>query len=72
MSEVQEKVCILCRHFDCDGGSPGYSEYTPPVESTIECRKKKWKLEWYTQDEYREKLLTAETCEDYIHWKEND
>lgn len=33
------RICLECKHCYVDGGSPGYSEYTPGEGITFECTK---------------------------------
>jgi hypothetical protein len=60
------KVCILCKHWFLDYDE-GYSEWTPGVGFYTECAKEHWVLTGpgTKQREFRDKILTAETCPDY-------
>ena len=65
-----DKVCCLCYHFWFYGGSPGYSEYTPPDMPEVECMKDHWKMSLHDGiEEYRKNILTANKCDDYIYYK---
>ena len=34
---VKVKLCFFCKHFDFDGGEPGYSEMTPGYGMHLKC-----------------------------------
>ena len=61
-----EKICWACKYIFFDGGSPGYSEYTPGYGASIICTKNKWDIS-YLEDEtletFRDKLTMAKSCE---------
>jgi hypothetical protein len=58
-------TCLLCKSFYFDPGEPAYSECTPGSDMSIGCMKV-WSLDGDdTEDTYREKMLSAEWCEDY-------
>ena len=61
------KTCILCKHYLFFGGEPDYSDFTPGDEWESECKRGRWHMSGrhtYTE-EYRETLLTANTCKDF-------
>ena len=62
-----EKICILCKHWYFSSGEPGYSEYTPGADSDTGCYKDHWEIRTYYDEtkEYRQKLLSAQTCPDF-------
>ena len=66
-----EKLCLFCKEFYFDSGSPGYSELTPGWDSTMECLKRHWELDNYddTTETFRGKLLKAGACDDF-EWAE--
>jgi len=57
-------VCWSCKHFSFEGGSPGYSEYTPGYEGSMDCAKNVWSsdLSGLDEDGLRVRLTTAERC----------
>lgn len=64
----KERVCIMCRYFYFDSGSPGFSEMTPGSDAFMECYKKHWDISLHceeTQKSFREKLLMAKSCDDF-------
>ena len=72
-------LCVFCKHWRFDGGSPDYSELTLGDEATIGCAKKHWPcpsrawayseeahpLHNYSEYTFREAILCAQTCPDY-------
>jgi hypothetical protein len=67
MATEPEKLCLWCKHFYLDVGSPGYSEYTPGSDFEMDCRKNHWEYRGVsgTEDEYRACLISALVCPDY-------
>ena len=61
----KRRLCVLCKHFDFDGGSQGYSELTPGDSGYMTCGENVWPdgMEGLTTGEYRERMLTAVNCE---------
>ena len=57
------KLCVMCKHFDLDGGSV-YSEYTVDPAS-VSCVKGHWCLSMEADADFRRAIKTAETCKDY-------
>ena len=68
-----EMICVFCEHLYFSEGCGGYSEYTPGYDVSMGCRKGKWSIDFFdlSTDEYRETMLTAETCGEYFPaiWK---
>lgn len=66
------KTCVLCKHIYMESGSPDYSEYTPGEDAMIYCQRGKWRVNLYRDytETYREKLLSAETCELFEEYDE--
>jgi len=61
-----DKICLFCCHFYIDGGSPGYSRYTPGDDASVGCNLDHWILERYdTSNSYRLKMEKAENCGDF-------
>ena len=65
------KLCLFCKEFRIQAGSPGYSELTPGWDFEMECRKEHWTFDKFNmnEDEYRDLLRKAESCKDYLHHK---
>ena len=68
------KNCLFCTHFFYMTGQPDYSVMTPGCEVEIGCglsrggkNASKWELQstMDSEDDFRRKMTTAETCEDY-------
>lgn len=36
------KLCVMCEHWEFDGGEQGYSEMTPGYSASMGCRKGHW------------------------------
>lgn len=73
-----EKLCVFCKHWEFNGGSPGYSEMTPGMNASMDCRKRKWADEkrrrWVggfditdcmSEEDFRRLILKARTCPSY-------
>jgi hypothetical protein len=60
-------VCWFCKYFNFTASSPGYSEWTPGNEASIDCDKDVWQMDLNeeTEDSFREKLSTAATCDKF-------
>lgn len=57
------KLCVYCKHFYLDSGSPHYSDQTPGNDAVIECGKGYWKMESYQGTEvFRLNIEKAERC----------
>lgn len=67
MKEPVEKLCLWCKYFYLTVGSPGYSEYTPGSDFSMDCGKSHWDYKGVSDSEnhYRECLLAAQVCPDY-------
>lgn len=64
----QRKICVLCKHFHIDLGEPDWSDVTPGHFADVGCRKDHWEFsagDGMTREQYREAILTAETCPDF-------
>jgi len=60
------KLCIYCKHFRLDMGSPGYSEMTPGSDAVIECDKRVWSMRnGDGEREYRKHISIAPMCPAY-------
>lgn len=58
-------TCFFCSHFSLDTGSPGYSEWTPGDEFSMECFKGVWRYGRRQGDDaegFRHLILTGLTC----------
>jgi len=68
---VSERICIFCKHYYFDSGSPGYSELTPGYEAEEGCKKGEWQTNMFKDDEadHRRNLLRARTCKKYKYYK---
>lgn len=67
-------LCVFCKHFRWDPGSPGYSEMTPSSPMVLACGKRHWEITPYetTAAEFRQFLLRASTCPDYVLSEDTD
>jgi len=63
-----EQLCIFCKNFVMESGSPGWSEYTPGWDAELRCSERVWKADYNSldTDSYRKLMLTAKTCDKYI------
>ncbi|MCK5019015.1 MAG: hypothetical protein KAS32_18285 [Candidatus Peribacteraceae bacterium] len=63
-----EMICIFCKYLSFSEAFVGYSEYTPGHEASMYCTKGKWAIDFFdlSTEEYRETMLTAETCGEYF------
>ena len=64
--------CILCEHFWFSLSDSGYSEWTPGSEASMQCCKNHWDLDFelHGREDLRKALLTANTCSDYLYWRD--
>lgn len=65
LGAAKPRICVLCKFFHFDGGSPGYSELTPGSSASMECFKGVWRessLEYKSTEDYRRMMLTADAC----------
>lgn len=71
MEKVPNRTCITCSRMRFETGEQGYSETTPGCAWSANCERGHWVMIGtdVSEDEYRENLLTAETCKDYAEWK---
>ena len=62
------KICLFCKHFVFSPGDAGYSEYTPGYEASMDCNIHDLDIDLHAETEasYRKKLLTAQTCDDFV------
>jgi hypothetical protein len=67
LKAMARKTCVLCKHFSWISGDHGYSEVTPAYPPSVYCLKSHWviDLELCSENEYRQTMLTAETCKDF-------
>lgn len=65
---MNKKNCMLCEHWEFDGGSPEYSEWTPGSDWSMECHKNIWKCDknYMTKKEFVRCMKHAEKCAFYI------
>jgi hypothetical protein len=65
--------CLFCKEFYFMDGQPGYSEMTPGSNAEIGCDKKYWELDqiFDTEESYRQKMLRAKTCKDFVEREDN-
>lgn len=72
------KSCWECKHLNYESGSEGsrgYSEFTPGTEGCLpilECRLKHFEVDFANDSDtqFRTKILSAETCTDFVDFKE--
>lgn len=72
MARGLELTCVNCKHWHFSGGESGYSEMTPGSNWFSDCYKNHWYasgIDIYTED-YRKKLLKAQTCKDFEDYKQ--
>jgi hypothetical protein len=64
INRVAGRVCWSCKHFCFDGGSPGYSEYTPGDDAELKCEAGEYDkdMQDMSQEDLEATLKTAETC----------
>jgi len=64
---VTGRICWSCEHIRFETGEPGYSEYTPGSEMSLECGKSYWELDNCEDGlaEFKAKLMSAERCADF-------
>jgi len=62
------KICLFCKHFVFSPGDAGYSEYTPGYEASMDCNIHDLDIDLHAETEasYRAKVLTAQTCDDFV------
>lgn len=62
-----QKLCLFCRKFFIDAGSPHYSDLTPGDAMSIQCTANHWSIdtELLTSESYARKMLQAIECEDF-------
>lgn len=63
-----KKVCILCKNFYFSDFCPGFSEYTPGWDASMECVKGKWGiggLGRVTEEEFYKCMHMAEKCKHF-------
>jgi hypothetical protein len=60
-------TCLLCKHFNLDIGSIGFSEVTPGDAFSMACDENHWEYPGLgaPDDGYRKCLMTAQHCPDY-------
>ena len=65
-SKQPEPLCLWCKHYYLSLGSPGYSEYTPGSDFSMDCEKSHWRFKEHDSEaRYRDCILTALRCPDY-------
>jgi hypothetical protein len=62
MSEP-DRLCLWCKHYSLDTGSPGYSELTPGSDMWMSCAKNVWR--WDAGNDFYATIRTAERCQHY-------
>lgn len=62
------QTCLFCKHFEFQPEYPGYSEWTPGSPLRMSCDRDHWALDGIV--DFRETMLTAQTCPDYEAVKE--
>lgn len=66
-----KRLCIFCKYFEFEASSPGYSEYTPGSDVSMDCLKSVWKtsLTDYYFD-FNATIKTAQNCNFYERSKD--
>lgn len=68
MLKKQDKsCCVMCKHFQFDSASPGYSEMTPGSDAEMRCAKRVWEFSFHNDgdDEFRKCMMASQTCEQF-------
>jgi len=60
----------MCEHFIFMEGSPGYSEYTPGWDASIDCRKAVFNARTLNDIDLKAALSRAQTCKHFKIHKE--
>ncbi len=61
------RTCLVCRLFEIDSGTEGYSEWTPGDPARVGCQAGLWELERSDDaQDFRKKMLTAACCKDFV------
>lgn len=61
---VKRLTCLFCRYFYFE---PSEHDYSFGTEASLGCGKNYWQFNDIDSDvQFREKMLNAETCEDFI------
>ena len=61
---MKEKICLYCKNFNFDMGSPGYSEYTPWL-TPVSCLKGHWEMSNFgPREEFVKHMESAKSCTD--------
>ena len=71
---MAELTCILCKHWWFNGGEPYYSDLTPGENWTSRCKKGMWEAHGANEYEgtYRKKLLIAQICNKFEHYRSEE
>ena len=68
-----ERLCVFCRHWWFDGGSPGFSEMTPGSDASMDCAKGCYTAhrldDISSPDGFRAIIRKAESCKHYSEAK---
>ena len=66
-TETAGRLCWFCEHCYYSNGSPGYSEWTPGTDFSLECGKGYWDFDNFddTLTEFREQIEAAMRCADF-------
>lgn len=61
---MNERICLFCKHFFLEAGTPAYSDWTPGTEAAAGCRLDVWSLygSKLTDIAYRECIEKGRTC----------
>jgi len=62
---MNDRICLACKHFSFDGGSPGYSNMTPGSPMHAECLKGYWHMgagDYPDAADFFTLNLKAQTC----------
>ena len=67
------KSCLECGNWWFNPGCSDYSDVTPGEDWELNCNKGHFRMSGFdiTQEEFREKLLLANKCEDFKQFKKN-
>jgi hypothetical protein len=64
---THEKLCLCCKHFKIDFGTPDYSDVTPGDPPSYDCGKGLFPSEDNYPANFGYLIQTAKTCKDFKH-----
>ena len=60
-------TCLECAHMSYQAAEPGWSEYTPGWDATIDCMKNHWAYDAFNDNlsSLHVKLYMSRSCDDF-------